>query len=87
MQPVTWVEMQIPPHPGEEKWIDADVNGDWDFKINKPNRMSVRAVEKDGYAFDRSVLPSNMQELIWKTSKKTSANNCTQKKSTSISSS
>lgn len=70
---VSWTEVRIPPDPGQTKWIEADADGEWKITINKPGRVSVRDLEKEGYEFDRKAsayfAAPNREELIRRTSK------------------
>jgi len=69
---VSWTEIRIPPDPGQSKWIEADAGGEWNITINKPGRVSVRDLEKEGYEFDRKTsayfAAPNREELIRRTS-------------------
>jgi hypothetical protein len=33
-------------------WVTSDKKGEWTFKLDKPDQVSIRTAQKDGYAFD-----------------------------------
>ena len=70
---VSWTEARIPPDPGQSKWIEANALGEWTIEINKPDRVFVRDLEKEGYDFDRKASAYfnalNREQLIRETSK------------------
>ena len=71
---ISWIEVRVPtPDPGQSKWIDANTAGEWKITINRPDRVSVRDIEKEGFEFDRKTssyyAAPNRQDLIRQTSK------------------
>jgi hypothetical protein len=42
----------LPYDHNQTSWVTSDKKGEWTFKLEKPDQMSIRTAQKEGYAFD-----------------------------------
>jgi len=42
----------LPMDHNKTTWVTSNKKGEWTFKLDKPDQVSIRTAQKDGYAFD-----------------------------------
>lgn len=47
-----WFLIGLPYDHNRTSWVTSDKNGEWTFTLEKPDQMSIRTAQKEGYAFD-----------------------------------